>query len=207
MDASNGHGRRAVNLHGAIRCAMMRVEDIGARIRCGIRCATLILVEEAGRILKHIGNNVALVMIPYSLAKTTSFNGLNGENNELKEGVKLATWIDYYAVLRRLDVRVGRFGESKPNKALVSFRVNLGEMVEGEGEVMFGLVSSGGRNGENVTSVYSWWVEVKDVPKWMHSVAADPQKGKGEGSVCGGDFVYEKIGVVKAKDLESGVKK
>lgn len=176
-------------------------------------------------------------------------------SSELKEGVKLATWIDYHAVLRRLDVRVGRFGELKPNKALVSFRVNLGEMVEGEGEVMFGLVASGGRNGENVNS---WWVEVKDVQKWMHSVAADPrdyvnvgrdekeekekekkrcffsgfvfhvvcgvlvvlvlhtvwrmfvrdgEKGKREGSICGGDFMYEKIGVAKVKDLESGVKK
>nr|GEV16011.1 hypothetical protein [Tanacetum cinerariifolium] len=221
----------------------------------------------------QIGNNVALVIIPYNLTKTTSFDGLNGEkflsvefdvssrvrvcnvtkiSSELKEGVKLATWIDYHAILRRLDVRVSRFGESKPNKALVSYRVNLGELVEGEGEVLFGLVASGGRNGENVTSVYSWWLEVKDVPKWMHSVAADPRdyvnvedekekkrcffsgfvfhvacgvlvvfvlhtvwrmfvgerkKGKGEGSVCAGDFVYEKIGVVKAKDLESGVKK
>ncbi|GJV03307.1 L-type lectin-domain containing receptor kinase S.4-like protein [Tanacetum coccineum] len=211
------------------------------------------------------------------MTKTTSFNGLNGEkflsvefdvtsrvrvcnvtkiSSEVKEGVKLATWIDYHAILRRLDVRVSKFGKSKPDKVLVSYRVNLGEMVEGEEEVLFGLVSSGGRNGENVTSVYSWWLEVKDVPKWMHSVAADPrdyvnvgrdgkeekekkrcffsgfvfhvvcgvlvvlvlhavwrmfvgdrEKGKGEGSVRAGDFVYEKIGVVKAKDLESGVKK
>ncbi|XP_076903680.1 L-type lectin-domain containing receptor kinase S.6-like [Bidens hawaiensis] len=179
--------------------------------------------------------------------------------HELKTGVKLTAWVDYIAILKRVDVRVSEFGHPKPVEPLVSYRVDLGEMWKGE-EVLLGLVSDNGEK-EEIAAVYSWSFGIKEVPKWMHSIPAvipkedskvkgseglkndsesegcgdlgfilaigcgafagwivshvwsyfvDRRKvqgeGEGEGYVCPFGFRYEKIGAVKANDLETGMK-
>ncbi|XP_076920395.1 uncharacterized protein LOC143581512 [Bidens hawaiensis] len=90
--------------------------------------------------------------------------------HELKTGVKLTAWVDYIAILKRVDVRVTEFGHPKPVEPLVSYRVDLGEMLKGE-EVLLGLVSDN-EEREEIASVYSWSFGIKEIPKWMHSMPA-----------------------------------
>ncbi|KAI3809100.1 hypothetical protein L1987_25068 [Smallanthus sonchifolius] len=207
----------------------------------------------------EIGNGVALVIIPANFpskfAKNTSFafldeirllgiefdaNGCQISSSRVSnvtkishvfnDGVKLTSWIDYRASLKRIDVRLSKFGDPKPVELLISYRIDLGEILK-------------------VTSVYSWSSEIKDVPKLIHSIPATPfehstvqayknkgcfvsgfifatgcgalaalillfvwsyvgdrRKVQGEGSVCPVDFEYEKIGVVKVNDLETAMK-
>ncbi|XP_076882409.1 uncharacterized protein LOC143530872 [Bidens hawaiensis] len=232
-----------------------------------------------------IGNRFALVIIPSGfaskLAKNTSFGKLDETQlvniefdanlctisssrvsnvsimtHDLKTGVKLTSWVDYIAILKRVHVRVTEFGHPKPVEPLISYRVDLGEMLKGE-EVLFGLVSDNEEH-EEIASVCSWSFGIKEVPKWMHSMPAvipkEHSKGEGlnkdsesegcvdlgfilaigcgalagwivshvwsyfvdrqkvqaegevEGYVCPFGFRYEKIGVVKVNDLETGMK-
>ncbi|KAK1409400.1 hypothetical protein QVD17_35926 [Tagetes erecta] len=177
----------------------------------------------------QIGNSIALVIIPahFPLAKNMSFELINANRflgiefipnvcsisvsrvsnvsksvNELKDGVKLSAWIDYRAILKRLDVRLTKLGDSKPVEPLISYRVDLGEILKG-GEVLLGLVSFNG-NRERVAYVYSWSSEVKDVPKWMHSIPVDPKKhsavqaSKENGSVVSGFFFATGCGLLAA---------
>lgn len=164
-----------------------------------------------------IGNGVSLVIIPSKLAKTTSFELLEVNrlldiefdvnlcrisssrvsnvtkiSNVVKDGMKLTVWIDYRAVLKRLDVRLSKLGDSKkPVEPLISYRIDLGEVMKGE-EVLFGLASVNG-NHDKVTSVYSWSVEMNEVPKWMHSMPVIPldyvKTSKKKGCFISG-FVY-----------------
>ncbi|KAI3705083.1 hypothetical protein L1987_75315 [Smallanthus sonchifolius] len=149
----------------------------------------------------EIGNGVALVIIPANFpskfAKNTSFAFLDENrflsiefdanvcqisssrvsnvtkiNHVLNDGVKLTSWIDYRASLKRLDVRLSKLGDPKPVEPLISYRIDLGEILKGK-EVLLGLASCNGKH-EQVTSVYSWSSEIKDVPKVMHSIPAIP---------------------------------
>ncbi|XP_076882998.1 putative L-type lectin-domain containing receptor kinase S.7 [Bidens hawaiensis] len=92
----------------------------------------------------------------------------------LKDGVMLTSWIDYHAVLKRLEVRVAKLGDRKPVEPMVSVRVDLGEILKGE-EVMWGMVGFNEKD-ERVTFVYSWSLEVKDGPKWVHSIPVNPEE-------------------------------
>ncbi|MFS8012901.1 putative non-specific serine/threonine protein kinase [Helianthus anomalus] len=147
----------------------------------------------------QIGNNLALVIIPSKFATNMSFEVLDANrllgiefyanvctilssrvsnvskiSNVLEGGVKLSSWIDYRAILKRLDVRVSRLGDPKPVEPLISYRVDLGEILKGE-EVLLGLVSFNEKYAEEVTLVYSWSLEVKDFLKWVHSIPVDPE--------------------------------
>ncbi|XP_022006385.2 L-type lectin-domain containing receptor kinase S.4 [Helianthus annuus] len=147
----------------------------------------------------QIGNNLALVIIPSKFATNLSFEVLDANrllgiefyanvctilssrvsnvskiSNVLEGGVKLSSWIDYRAILKRLDVRVSRLGDPKPVEPLISYRLDLGEILKGE-EVLLGLVSFKYEEQEEVTFVYSWSLEVKDFPKWVHSIPVNPE--------------------------------
>ncbi|KAI3748793.1 hypothetical protein L6452_12136 [Arctium lappa] len=151
----------------------------------------------------EIGNGVALVIIPAdfpsNFARNTSF-GLLGVNrflgiefdvdvckisssrvsnvskinHVLKGGVKLSSWIDYHAILKRVDVRLSKLGDPTPVEPLISYRIDLGEMWKGE-KVLLGLASSNGNHEQTTnTNVYSWKSKIKNVPKWLHSNPANP---------------------------------
>ncbi|KAI3799913.1 hypothetical protein L1987_35218 [Smallanthus sonchifolius] len=150
----------------------------------------------------EIGNGVALVIIPddfpSKLARNMSLGLMNTNrfisiefyanvckisssrvsnitkiDNVLKDGVKLSSWIDYRAISKSLDVRLSILGDPKPVEPLISYRVDLGEILKGE-EVLLGLASCNGKN-EQITYVYSWSFEIKDAPKW-HSIPVNPQE-------------------------------
>ncbi|KAI3519877.1 hypothetical protein L1887_09095 [Cichorium endivia] len=150
----------------------------------------------------EIGNGVALVIIPADFpskfARNVSFGLFNENrlfgieldvnvckisssrvsnvseiNHVLKSGVNLTSWIDYVAILKRLDVRVSKLGDPRPVDPLISHRIDLGEMLKGE-DVLLGLASFNG-NPQQITTVYSWTSKIEDVPKWLHSIPVIPQ--------------------------------
>ncbi|KAJ0465868.1 putative non-specific serine/threonine protein kinase [Helianthus annuus] len=177
----------------------------------------------------QIGNNLALVIIPSKFATNMSFKVLDANrllgiefyanvctilssrvsnvskiSNVLEGGVKLSSWIDYRAILKRLDVRVSRLGDPKPVEPLISYRVDLGEILKGE-EVLLGLVSFNEKYAEEeVTFVYSWSLEVKDFPKWVHSIPVNPEgfssvrDSKKEGGLVSGFVLATGCGALAA---------
>ncbi|KAJ8532891.1 hypothetical protein K7X08_015780 [Anisodus acutangulus] len=86
-------------------------------------------------------------------------------------GKKLQSWVDYDCTSKRLEVRVSELGGRRPNRPLLVYNVDLGNMWK-EQQVLVGLSAS----SLQVTSVYSWKFRVKSVPKWLHSQPVDPNK-------------------------------
>ncbi|KAL7613979.1 L-type lectin-domain containing receptor kinase S.4 [Lactuca sativa] len=149
----------------------------------------------------EIGNGVALVIIPadfpskfarnmsFGLQDVNRFFGIEFDvnvckisssrvsnvsknNNVLKSGVNLTSWVNYFAISNQLDVRVSKSGDSRPVEPLISHHINLGEMLNGK-EVLLGLASIN-EKPEQITTVYSWTSDIKDIPKWMHSIPVFP---------------------------------
>ncbi|KAJ9539913.1 hypothetical protein OSB04_026419 [Centaurea solstitialis] len=154
----------------------------------------------------QIGNGgIALLLIPSKFSTNTSFSlsdanrflGIEFDPNIctisssrvsnvsrishlLSNGVNLSSWINYHAILKRIDVRLSKLGDPRPVETLISYRVDLGKMWGGE-EVLLGLASSGNGDHERTANVYSWKSEFENVPKWMHSIPVNPLDHSAEG--------------------------
>ncbi|XP_076954679.1 uncharacterized protein LOC143629241 [Bidens hawaiensis] len=74
----------------------------------------------------------------------------------------------------RLEVRVAKVGDRKPVEPMVSVRVDFRDVLKGE-EVMLGMAGFNEKD-ERVTFVYSWSLETKDAPKWVHSIPVNPEE-------------------------------
>ncbi|KAK3031042.1 hypothetical protein RJ639_035073, partial [Escallonia herrerae] len=111
-------------------------------------------------------------------------------------GVKLQSWVDYDASSKRLEVRLGGFGSSRPYDPLLAYPIDLAGMWEGE-EVVVGLSSFSGHSVQS-SSVYSWSFRVRSVPKSMHSQPINPQGYTNE-------FVEEQERVQKKSGCALGV--
>lgn len=89
-------------------------------------------------------------------------------------GEKFRCWVDYEASSKQIEVRVGEFGDERPDVPVVMFFVDLVEMWDDE-EVIVRLSSSGSGNVRESVSVYSWRFRVRGVPKGLHSRPMNPE--------------------------------
>ncbi|MFS8012904.1 putative legume lectin domain, concanavalin A-like lectin/glucanase domain superfamily [Helianthus anomalus] len=95
-----------------------------------------------------------------SSSKVNNNNIISKNSNDLKDGMKLSSWIDYQPTSKQLDVWISKFYDPKPVEPLISHRIDLGEILKGE-EFLLGLVSSNEKHEQN-TSVYSWYAKIED---------------------------------------------
>ncbi|XP_010553259.1 PREDICTED: lectin-like protein At1g53070 [Tarenaya hassleriana] len=115
-------------------------------------------------------NHVAVVVDGSVLEKISNFTS---ENLVMNEEEKLYTWIDYQAGSKRLEVRFSNSGDAKPSEILMSCWIDLSEMLK-DNEFMVGVYSYN-RNSTQTYNLHSWSLEVRRIPRWMHSYAlADP---------------------------------
>lgn len=114
----------------------------------------------------HVGVDVG------SLVSVRTSN-VSSINLVLNSGAKLHSWIDYDSSSKRIEVRLSKFGNSRPYSPLLVYQVDLGEMWRNE-EVLVGLSSSSG-NSMQTSSVYSWKFRTRSVPEWLHSQPLDPR--------------------------------
>lgn len=96
----------------------------------------------------------------------------------MNNGKRLNCWIDYEAGSKRLEIRLGKFGEIRPVSPFISHPIDLSEMWEDD-EVFVGFSSSSG-NSSQTCVVYSWSFNTRPVPHWMHSEPLDPKALKAD---------------------------
>ncbi|KAM2088802.1 hypothetical protein ACFX1T_032834 [Malus domestica] len=100
-------------------------------------------------------------------------SNVSAKNLDPSSGNKTQAWIDYEAGSNRLEVRLSKFGGSKPVDPLLWYPIDLSEMW-GDKEVLVGL-SAMSRNSSQTCSVYSWSFVQRHVPHWTHSQPVDPK--------------------------------
>lgn len=132
----------------------------------GIEFDTLLDGNVGDENANHVGVDVSSLV-------SVRVSNVSKINIVLNSGVKLLSWVDYHASMKRLDVRLGKLGEPRPDEPLLSYAIDLGEMWK-EKEVVLGLLSSSG-DSLQTTSLYSWRSKVESIPKWMHSQPVNPQ--------------------------------
>ncbi|XP_051130331.1 L-type lectin-domain containing receptor kinase VIII.2-like [Andrographis paniculata] len=101
---------------------------------------------------------------------------LSSVNLVLNNGEKLQCWIDYEASGKRIEVRVSKFGETKPvDPLLFYYPLDLSQMWGDEKNGVFvGFVSSNGNSSQKI-SIHSWSFKSRmPPPRWMHSEPLDP---------------------------------
>ncbi|KAB2596213.1 galactose-binding lectin-like [Pyrus ussuriensis x Pyrus communis] len=96
-------------------------------------------------------------------------------NLVLNSGEKLKCWIDYDASSKRLEIRLGKVDESRPDNPITAYGIDLSGMWRDE-DVYVGI-SSSNSNGKSsqISSVYSWNFRLRNVPKSMHSLPVNPR--------------------------------
>ncbi|OWM70001.1 lectin-like protein [Punica granatum] len=109
---------------------------------------------------------------------SVSASNVSSMNLMLNSGEKLRSWIDYDASSKRIEVRLGRFGEPRPYNPLVAHLVDLSKIWNDEEDVLIGLSSSNG-NSVQTSSIYSWRFKLRKFLNSMHSMPADPNENKG----------------------------
>nr|GMC97609.1 L-type lectin-domain containing receptor kinase VIII.2-like [Ipomoea batatas] len=117
------------------------------------------------------GNHVGVDLSSLVSVKVGNVSSLN---LELNSGEKLQSWIEYEASSKRLEVRLSKWGEIRPDYPLVSCFVDLSQMWK-EDEVFVGLSTSRLWNQSHKCNVYSWSFKLRAVPDWMHSQPLDPK--------------------------------
>ncbi|KVI12140.1 Concanavalin A-like lectin/glucanase superfamily [Cynara cardunculus var. scolymus] len=116
------------------------------------------------------GNHVGIDLSSFVSSKAANLSSLNlGVNN----GNRLQVWIDYESSSRRLEVRISKFGETRPFDPLLFEQIDLPKIwPENEG-FFVGLSSSNG-NSTQLCNVYSWSFKTRQSPDWMHSEPLEP---------------------------------
>ncbi|KAL8526779.1 hypothetical protein ACS0TY_015840 [Phlomoides rotata] len=125
------------------------------------------------------GNHVGIDVDSFVSLKVSNVSSIN---LVLISGVKLQSWIDYEASGKRFEVRLSKFGETRPLDPLLSYPIDLSKMWKDE-DVTVGL-SSYSRNSSQKSNIYSWSFKTRVMPHWMHSQPMNP-----EGFVARGEDV------------------
>lgn len=115
-------------------------------------------------------NHVGLDLGSLASVKTSNVSSIG---LVLNSGAKLHSWVDYDSSSKRIEVRLSKFGSSRPYSPLLVYQVDLGQMWRNE-EVLVGLSSSSG-NSMQTSSVYTWNFRTRDVPRWLHSQPLNPR--------------------------------
>lgn len=97
---------------------------------------------------------------------------ISSVNLTLNGGEKLQSWIDYEANSKRLEVRLAKLGEFKPEDPLLHYPVDFSRMWN-KSEVLFSLSSASG-NSSQKCNLYSWSLNLRSISHWMHSDPLDP---------------------------------
>ncbi|GAU40133.1 hypothetical protein TSUD_163020 [Trifolium subterraneum] len=95
-------------------------------------------------------------------------------NMVIRNGGKLYAWIDYQASERRLEVRLSRYGHSKPVDPLLRQTVDLSNNWKTE-EMFVALNSMKGRPSSQACFLYSWSFNLRPYQRWMHTEPLDPK--------------------------------
>ncbi|KAL8050263.1 hypothetical protein ABFX02_06G071700 [Erythranthe guttata] len=123
------------------------------------------------------GNHVGVDVGSLVSVKTSNVSSIN---LVLSSGVKLHSWIDYDSSSKKIEVRLSKFGGSRPYNPLLVYKIDLGDIWKNE-EVLVGLSSSSG-NSMQTSNVYSWNFRTRNIPKWLHSQPMDPRAVSNEHS-------------------------
>ncbi|XP_072996735.1 L-type lectin-domain containing receptor kinase VIII.1-like [Typha latifolia] len=98
---------------------------------------------------------------------------LSRNNSVLNSGEELHSWIDYNGTSNRLEVRLSKSRVPIPKNPLLSYPINLSNVLWRE-KILVGLSSSSGNSSQN-SSLYSWTFAVTHgAPYPMHSQPLDP---------------------------------
>lgn len=92
-------------------------------------------------------------------------------NMVIRNGGKLHAWVDYDSNSRRLEVRLSRYGHSKPVNPLLWQSVDLSYNWTTE-EIFAGFSSMKGKTSQ-ACFLYSWSFDVRHFRHWMHSEPMD----------------------------------
>ncbi|CAK9142114.1 unnamed protein product [Ilex paraguariensis] len=131
-------------------------------------------IEFDTKIDENVGDeNANHIGIDVSSLVSLKVSNVSSVNLVLNSGVKLHSWIDYDARSKILEIRLNKFGSTRPHGPLLMYQIDLSEMWKEE-EVLVGLSSCTG-NSVQTSSVYSWNFRVTNVPKWLHSQPVDPR--------------------------------
>ncbi|XP_042031203.1 L-type lectin-domain containing receptor kinase VIII.2-like [Salvia splendens] len=122
---------------------------------------------------KHGDLNGNHVGIDVGSPVSVKVSNVSSINLVLNGGKKLQSWIDYEASSKRFEVRLSKFGESRPLHPLLTYSIDLSKMW-GDENVVVGL-SSSTANASQKISVHSWSFKSRIMPQWMHSEPLDPQ--------------------------------
>ncbi|XP_059667901.1 L-type lectin-domain containing receptor kinase VIII.2-like [Cornus florida] len=114
----------------------------------------------------HVGIDIGS-LVSVKVANVSSINLV------LNSGEKLQAWIDYEVGSKRLEVRLSKLGEIRPEKPLLWCPFDLSQIWREE-EVIVGL-SSSNANSSQKCIVLSWSFKLRQVPSWMHSQPLDPK--------------------------------
>ncbi|XP_073045948.1 lectin-like protein [Primulina eburnea] len=132
----------------------------------GVEFDTLV-DEDVGDVnANHVGVDVGSL----NSVKTSNVSSVN---LVLNSGMKLHSWVDYDSSSKKIEVRLGKFGDARPYDPLLVYGIDLGEMWKNE-EMLVGLSSTSGKTMQT-SCVYSWKFRTRSVPSWLHSQPLDPR--------------------------------
>ncbi|XP_004492393.1 L-type lectin-domain containing receptor kinase VIII.2 [Cicer arietinum] len=97
---------------------------------------------------------------------------ISSVNTVIRNGGKLHAWIDYDSNSRRLEVRLSRYGHSKPVDPLLWQTINFFNLWKPE-EMFAGFTSMKGKTSQ-ACFLYSWSFIVRHFPHSVHSEPQDP---------------------------------
>lgn len=87
---------------------------------------------------------------------------------KLNRGQKLQSWIDYEAGSRRLEIRLAKIKDSRPQDPILSHQIDLSKMWK-DSDLEIGL-----RVSNQTCFIHSWSFKLRTIPHWMHSQPLDP---------------------------------
>lgn len=133
--------------------------------------------------------SVEFVESPYCVVRVHLGGGVPSKtanvskvNVVLAGGEKLQAWIDYGGDSKILEVKLSKYGSSKPSEALLSYPVDLSGLIW-KSAMSVGIVGSSGENSSQTaaaktTMLYSWTFWLKHAAAYrMHSDPLDPEEG------------------------------
>ncbi|XP_071715525.1 agglutinin-1-like [Rutidosis leptorrhynchoides] len=88
-------------------------------------------------------------------------------------GEKMQTWIDYQPGSKRLEVRLNKFGNSRPIDPHLFVQIDLLRIWPNNEEGVFVGFSSSNGNSSKSCKVDSWRFKAYQAPDWMHSEPLD----------------------------------